>query len=115
MRLILIIQILLLISCSFDNQKDSDKAQFKLTQSINDYDKLISRVVKKYNKDIIKSPYVAKAYFREKAKCQGSYAMLTEGYGYIFSAGYNCEIPVLFCARRERSTITLLNISQLQF
>ena len=94
MRLILVILILVLKSCSFANRKNSDKTQFKLTQSINDNDKLISRVVKKYNKDIIKSPYVARAYFREKAKCQGCYAMLTEGYGYIFSAGYKCEVPV---------------------
>jgi len=50
--------------------------------------------IDRYNNSMIQYPYVSKAAYLETAKCEDTYCMYTEAYGYLFSAGYEVPVPV---------------------
>ena len=93
MKLLFLVMLLIALACVSSTERNPDVVKYSIIKN-NDIEKIISRVVKQYNQNIRKTPYITKTYFREKAKCQGKYCMLTEGYGYLHSAGYDCMVPV---------------------
>lgn len=67
---------------------------------------LMKRAVSVYNQKISKNPYVARAAYKEQAKCSGVYCMYTTGYGYLYSAGYESLIP------RDNFKLLLKNVKK---
>ena len=56
-------------------------------------DKLINKVINKYQKKITKNAFITKGHYHERSKLKGEYLMFTEGLGYLVSLGYNYIIP----------------------
>lgn len=56
--------------------------------------RLMRNVSQNYENDILSEPYIAKAKYMEKARCEGTWCMFTEGEGYLRSFGYDAPVEV---------------------
>ena len=72
------------------------KVDMQLNQDMNIIvaDAFLDKAIKKYQKRIMKDPYIVKAHYREKSKNDKTYLMYTEGIGYLVSFGYHVSVPV---------------------
>ena len=79
-----------------DSKKNQDKniapESIKGVHSL-DVDQLMDKVISRYQKNIIRAPYIAKAQYVEKSKVAGDYQMYTESIGFLVSLGYEYIIP----------------------
>ncbi|MCH8557366.1 MAG: hypothetical protein LAT84_06090 [Balneolia bacterium] len=56
--------------------------------------RLMRSVSDNYENDTLSEPFVARAYYMEKARCEESWCMFTEGEGYLRSFGYDAPVEV---------------------
>lgn len=66
--------------------KMQDKVSLDREELFN-IDRFVKKVIRTYQIEMYKKPYIVKAYYNERAKINGKYQMFTDGIGYLVALG----------------------------